>query len=198
MSPAASARSQMSVPPRLKLPLDAQPGLALDRLRHQLAEDVLLGEVLRADDDRRPTIRARRARPRAARPRPRPRGDGGRGAERIAPPALRQQPLQPQQRAVHGEREQRRRNRAGQDDRRVHHRQAAVDVLAEAAGADRRRDRRRPDADHRRHPDAGDDRRASPAAARPATAARAASSPSPCRLRGPPDRSRSGRRSSSG
>ena len=33
--------------------IDGQPGLALDRLRDDLPEDQLLGEVLRADDDHR-------------------------------------------------------------------------------------------------------------------------------------------------
>ena len=63
------------------------------------------------------------------------------------------------QRAVEGEREQRRRDRAGEDHRRLDHRQAAEDVLAEPAGADRGRDRRGADADDRRDADAGDDRR---------------------------------------
>ena len=53
----------------------------------------------------------------------------------------------------------RRRNRAGQDHRRVDHRQAAEDVLAQAAGADRGRNRRGADADDCRDADAGHDRR---------------------------------------
>ena len=46
--------------------VDRQAGVALDRLRQQLAENHLLGEVLRADDDRaagaarrRPALEAR-------------------------------------------------------------------------------------------------------------------------------------------
>ena len=61
--------------------------------------------------------------------------------------------------AVGAERQRRRRNGAGQDRRGVDHRQAAEDVLAEAARADRRGNRRRADADHRGHANAGDDRR---------------------------------------
>ena len=61
--------------------------------------------------------------------------------------------------AVERQRERRRRNRAGEDHRRIDHRQPAEDVLAEAAGADRRGDRRGADANDRRDADAGDDRR---------------------------------------
>ena len=35
-------------------PIDRYPGLPLDRLRDQLAENILLGEVLRAARDRDP------------------------------------------------------------------------------------------------------------------------------------------------
>ena len=57
------------------------------------------------------------------------------------------------------QRQRRRRHRAGEDHRRIDHRQPAEDVFAEPAGADRRGDRRGADADDRRDADAGDDRR---------------------------------------
>ena len=53
----------------------------------------------------------------------------------------------------------RRRQCAGEDHRRVDHRQTAEDVVAEAAGANRRRDRGRPDADDDRHAQPRYDRR---------------------------------------
>ena len=148
MSPVWIARSQMNVPPRLSRRSTGSPAYALDRLRHQLAEDHLLGEVLGADDD-------------AFRP-----GPGGHGAmpiaatttiaaaaareQRPAAPAPRQRALGEQQAAVHDHRQRRDRNRAGEDHGRIDHRQPAVDVLAETARADRGRDRHGADADDRR------------------------------------------------
>ncbi len=63
------------------------------------------------------------------------------------------------QHAVERQRERRRWNRAGQDHRRLDHRQPAEDVFAEPAGADRRGNRRGADADDRRDANAGNDRR---------------------------------------
>ena len=89
------------------------------------------------------------------------RGRGGDHQRRPAPPSAppAETALDHGQRRVDGDREQRRGNGAGQDHGRVHHRQAPEDVLAEAAGADRRSDRGGADADHRGHANAGDDRR---------------------------------------
>ena len=142
---------------------DLDTRLRLDRLREELAEQDLLGEVLRADADhvagrpqrrgrhgtggtRRPTAAAdARTRERRRAARFDARGGCARSSER--------------QGAVEGQREQRRRNGARQDDGRLDHRQAAKDVFAEAARADRRRDRRGAHADHRCDADPGDDRR---------------------------------------
>ena len=49
MSPERSARSQMNVPPRFSRRSTLTRRLRLDGLRDELAEDDLLGEVLRAD-----------------------------------------------------------------------------------------------------------------------------------------------------
>ncbi len=63
------------------------------------------------------------------------------------------------QRGVARERQQRRRNRAGKNHRRVDHREAAEDVVTKSAGANRRRDGGRADANHHGDAKARHDRR---------------------------------------
>ena len=99
--------------------------------------------------------RARRPPPAPRRPRPRrPTAATGAATELRAHPAFGER-----QPAVERQRQDRRRDRTGEDHGRIDHREAAEDVLAEPAGADRRRNRRRPHANHRGDTDARDDRR---------------------------------------
>ena len=139
----------------------AAPARARCCLRDELAEDDLLGEVLRADADHGV------ARGRAERRR---RSDGRQRDQRQRRRAAAQRPApSARRRAARARRAAARRRRVsarsaagiapGEDHGRIDHRQAAEDVLAEPAGADRRGDRRGADADHRRDADAGDDRR---------------------------------------
>ena len=59
--------------------------------------------------------------------------------------------------AINRQGENGRGDRAGEDDGRIDHRQAAENVFAKPASANRRRDGRRADADHRGHANPGDD-----------------------------------------
>ena len=61
--------------------------------------------------------------------------------------------------AVGEQRQDGRRQRAGEHDDRIDHREAAEDVIAKTAGANRRRDGCRPDTDDRRHTDTRQDGR---------------------------------------
>ena len=156
MSPDLTARSQMKVPPRFSRRLTAD-AFGFDRLREDLAEHDLLGEILRADDDRpsrrasashstppppmtaaatlAAAARAAAAGASAARARAsasRPSTTSASAAAGIAPARI-----------IVG----------------VDHRQPAEDVLAKSAGTDRRGDRRGADADHRGDTNSGDDRR---------------------------------------
>ena len=184
MSPDRSARSQMNVPPRFSRRSTVSPVVRSICCAIELAEDDLLGEVLRADADHgvargRRERRCRRDEP-GRRPAPRPAATASGLRERAADA---QRALGEQQRAVDGQRQQRGRHGPGEDHGRVDHRQAAEDVFAEAAGADRGGDRRGADADDRRDADARRRSTAAPAAARPARAAAAASCRAPSRPR---------------
>ena len=154
--------------------LDAQAGASLDRLRDDLAEDELLGEVLRAHDDDVGILRRVAALPAAA-PAGRATAATAEALARRGARARRAERCRPSHNSPPSttSARQRGRNGAGQDDRRVHHRQAAVDVLAQSAGADRRGNRRRADGDDGGDADPGDDLGTRERQARPATAAAA-------------------------
>ena len=158
---AREQRAVAEVAAELEAALDPQPGPPLDRLRDQLAEDHLLGEVLRPDGDARARAAARPAREPDPRPRqeqhPGRRRDPFQGPQRALGAARRERLLQSPKREVGRQRHERGRNRAGQEQRVVVHPQATEDVHSEPACADRRRDRRRPHRDHRRHAHARDD-----------------------------------------
>ena len=157
MPPLISAWCAIAVPPRLNR-RSTFSALPLDHLREDLPEHDLLGEVLRADDDVAPVRRVRR--PTAPRAVDTDQDHGNattrRSVDRRRGSAM---PAGQRERGVAGEREQRRRNRAGEDHRGVDHREAAEDVVAKPARADRRRDRGRADADHDGDAQAGHDRR---------------------------------------
>ena len=130
--------------------------LGLDRLREQLPEHHLFGEVLGTDDDRRRGARGRRPCQRADQRDPR--GCDGSGPPGRRPPAT-HPALQPCEPPVSEERERRRRDRARENRRAVHHRQPAKDVFAQSARADCGGDCRRPHADHRGDPEPRQHRR---------------------------------------
>ena len=141
---------------QIQLPDDSQ-AVGLDGLRQELAQDDLLGEVLGTHDDR---VVARPCVP----------GAGQNGDQEHARcrhwrdddgPAVHRPdaPLQPGDRGVGRQRERRGRNGACQNRCRVDHRQPAEDVLAQAAGADGRRDRGSAHTNDRRDANAGDDGR---------------------------------------
>ena len=154
-----SARSQISVPPRFSRRRTGRPvsrSIVCATISPRISCSVKFFEptTIALRGPRGQARRFRRARPAtmaaatvsaARRECVRRRGDRWRSSQ--------------QQRAVDDQRQERGGNRAGQDDRRVDHRQAAIDVLSESAGANRRRNRRRSDADDRRHANAGDDGR---------------------------------------
>ena len=142
------AASQTNVPPRSRRRSTRQAG-RLERLREQLAEDPLLGEVLRADDD------ARRRPCRAPQPSD---GEPRRAARAvlIAAAAARCSTTA-EQRVRHERRAPRRaarRARIGALSTIATPRKMSV---AEPAGADRRGDRGDADADHGRDADARQD-----------------------------------------
>jgi hypothetical protein len=132
---------------KIESPLDGE-AFPLDHLRNQFAEDDLLREILRADNDvfavansRRPNCRTRRCNEHQC--------QDHAGTHR-ASSGIGKTPGE-RERAVTGKRQERCRNRTGENHRGIHHRQDAEDVVAEAARADRRCNRRRADADHHRH-----------------------------------------------
>ena len=138
--------------------LDRQPGVALDGFGDDLAKNHLLGEIFRADDNGA----ARPAGHQAARQedgRHRCRRERDRRAPRASPPPRRELALHPQQPAIDRQGKERCGDRSREDDRRVDHRQSAIDVLAESAGANRSGDGGRADADDSRDADARGDRR---------------------------------------
>ena len=130
---------------KIQTPFDLQPGLALDYLRHQLAQHDLLGEVLRANHEVGPTSGG------AARHTNDDREHDDRSKnDPVAPrsSARIRQMSGGRQCGVGRQRQDRRRQRAGENHRRVHHRQAAEDVVAQATGADGRGDGRRAHTNH--------------------------------------------------
>src|ERR1043166_8429393 len=82
-------------------------------------------------------------------------GEAGGGVQ--PPPAAPEAVLDGAEKKIGRERQERRRNGAGQDQRIVVHPKTAEDIAAEAAGVDRRRDRRGADRDHRRDANARND-----------------------------------------
>ena len=107
-------------------------------LRDDLAEDDLLGEILRADRDRMFL--------RAADDACCPQSDDHTGDNLL---------FDPFESSIGYHRDQRSRYRTGQQQRRIDGGQAAKNEHAESAAADRRGDRGRPDRRHGRDPQAG-------------------------------------------
>ena len=177
--------------------IDRQAGVALDRLRQQLAEHQLLGEVLRADDDRAAGAARRQHRRRAAARGSDRRGGDRRGAARAraggAPTAVARATAARRRRRAPAPRPEWRR-RGSPSCRPSTARDRCI-----RRGRRRRSPRQSSPSRRRRRPRRARRRRstAAPAAARPAAAARAASCPSRRPPRGSTDRCRAGRRSSS-
>ena len=155
MPPLISAWWAIAVPPRLKRRSTRQVPLRSIACATNSPSTICSVKFFE------PTITSRRmrsGRPTPLRP-PTQQDDGEHVATaRRAAPRI-GEPSRQRKRAVAAERQQRGRDRAGEDHRRIHHRQAAEDVVAEPAGADRRRNRRGADANHHRDAQARHDRR---------------------------------------
>ena len=181
MSPVVSARSQISVPPRFRRRCTGRP------VSRSIVWATSSPRITCSVKFFEPTTmrRARASRCGACDQRDSERGShcGERRPARCGSPPRGELALDPQQRAVHGKREQRGGNRAGENHGAVDHRQAAVDVLAESAGADGGGDRRRSDADDGGDANAGHDRRQRERQLDDAQELAAASCPSPRRPR---------------